>query len=64
MEVDVDRVFVALNIFGVFRTITLDILNIFDGIEHTVGLFKKKLSFIVYGKMFFLIDLFLSSRRL
>ena len=31
----------------------------FDGIEHTTGLFQKIKFYIVYGKMFFLIDQFL-----
>ena len=36
----------------------------FDRIEHTTGLLHKINFYIVYGKMFYLIDSFLSSRRL
>ena len=36
----------------------------FDRIKHTTGLLHKIKFYIVYGKMFFLIDSFLSSRRL
>ena len=39
-----------------------------DGIEHTIDLFQKniysKRFYMVHGKMFFLIETFLSSRRL
>ena len=35
----------------------------FDGIEHTAGLLHKIKFCIVYGKMFFLIDSFLSNGR-
>ena len=63
MAVDVDMVFVALDIFGVSLTIALDIFNVFDGIEHTTGLFLKIKFYIVYGKIL-LIESFLSRRKL
>ena len=64
MAVDTDRIFVALNIFGVSRTIPLDILNVFwqDRAycwSSSTDLYKKLKFYIVYGKMFFLIDSFL-----
>ena len=36
----------------------------FDETAHTTGLLHKIKFYIVHGKMFFLIDSFLSSRRL
>ena len=56
--VNADRIFMALNIFAVSRT------TAFDRIEHTTGLLHKIKFYIVYGKVFFLVDSFLSSRRL
>ena len=58
LTVEADRIYVALNIFGVSRTIAL------DRIEDTTGFFHKIKFYIVYGKMYFLIDWFLSRRRL
>ena len=57
--VDTDKIFVTRNIFGVSQTMALDILNFFDGIEHTTGLFQKIQFYIVYGKMFFSLIYFL-----
>ena len=54
----------ALNIFGASWTIALDILNIIDKIEHTTDLLHKIKFYNVYGKMLFLIDSFLSTRKL
>ena len=50
LTVEADRIYVALNIFGVSRTIAL------DRIEDTTGFFHKIKFDIVYGKMYFLID--------
>ena len=58
------RISMALNIFGASWTIALDILNIFDKIEHTTDLLHKIKFYNVYGKMLFLIDSFLSTRKL
>ena len=56
----------ALNIFGASgtRTIALYILNVFSQDRTTTALLHKIKFYIVHGKMFFLIDLFLSRRRL
>ena len=51
----------ALNIFGISRTIILDILNVFDRPEHATGFLYKIKFDIVYDKIFFLTDLSLSS---
>ena len=65
MAVGADRIFVAINMFGISRTIALDILNVFRRDRAYYWSFPKKVKFyIVYGKMFFLTDSFLSSRRL
>ena len=54
LTVDADRLFVALNIFGVFWTIVFDILNVFWRDRAYCWSFSKKFMFyIVYGKMFF-----------
>ena len=50
LTVEADRIYVALNIFGVSRTIAL------DRIEDTTDFFHKIKFYIVYGKMYFLID--------
>ena len=47
----------ALDTSGVTQTIALEILNVFDMIEHTIGLIHK-LGFIVF------IESFVSSRRI
>ena len=64
LTAEADRISMALNIFGASWTIALDILNIFDKIEHTTDLLHKIKFYNVYGKMLFLIDSFLSTRKL
>ena len=55
LAVDADRIFVALNIFGVSRTIALDILNVLcrDRACYWLLVFFQKLSF-----MFFMVRCF------
>ena len=61
--IDADRIFVALNIFGVSQTIALDILNVLWLDRAYYWTFSKTKYYIVYGNMFFIAS-FLSSRRL
>ena len=56
---------VAFKTSGITRTIVIDILTgSFDRIEDTTGLLYKINFYCVYGKMFFLFESFLNSRRL
>ena len=58
LTIEADKISVTLEIAGVSRTI---ILNVFWQIEHNTGLLHKIKLYIVYGKIFFLINSFLSS---
>ena len=64
LTVEADKISVALNTPGVSRTIALNILNVFDKIEHITGLLHKIKPYCVYGKIFFLIESIFRSRRL
>ena len=57
---EADMIFVAL-ISGVSQTTGLDVLDVF---WHTTGIPCKTKFYFVYYEKFFLIDSFLSSRRL
>ena len=50
LAVDADRIFVVLNIFGVSRTVALDILNVFcwDRACYWLLVFFEKLSFMLF----------------
>ena len=61
LAVDADRIFVALNIFGVSRTIALDILNVFWRDRAYYCSFFTKLRFILFMvRCFFLLIHFLA----
>ena len=64
LTVEADSISVTLNISGVSCTIFLGIINVFWEDRADVCLLHKITFRIVYGKIFFLIDSFLSSRRL
>ena len=61
---ETDKISVALNTSGATRAIALDILNVFDKIEHSIGLPQKIRFYCVYCKMFFHIESFFSSTRI
>ena len=63
LTVKADKIFLALNTSGVTPTIALDKM-FFDRIEHTTGRLHKVKFYCVCANLFFLIESFLSSRRL
>ena len=64
LSVEADKISVALNTPDVSRTIALNILNVFDKIEHINGFLYKIKPYYVYGNIFFLIESIFRSRRL
>ena len=64
LVVETDMIYAALNTSGVSRTIVLDISNVFWQDRACYCSSSQFKFYIFYGKMFFLIDSFLSSRKL
>ena len=54
----------VVNTYSITWTIDLDVLNTFDKIEHTAGLLLKVKFYCVYVRTLFLIESFVTSRKL